>query len=113
MPGARIVTTATTSSAAIDFQGAEENAIEFQVGVRTDGVTTPSLSDSPDGVTYTAVPAANIVGSLSPLASNVNQKVSYVGPYRWVKAVLTSAGATTGVVVGVNVITKPRRQPAP
>lgn len=104
---------ATVTSTAIDFAGAEENLIEFQFGVRTDGATTPSLTDSPDNITYTAVPSTNIVGALSAAVSGVNQKCSYIGPSRYVKAVLTSVGATTGVVAGVNVVSKPRKQAAP
>lgn len=104
---------ATTTSAAIDFANVEENLIEFQFGLRTDGITVPSLVDSPDGVAYTAVPAIFVIGSLTPAASNVSQKCSYDGPNRFVKAVLTSTGATTGVVAGVNVVAKPRKQPAP
>lgn len=104
---------ATTTSGVIDFANVEENLIEFQFGVRTDGVTVPSLVDSPDGVTFTAVPAIFVIGTLSPAVSGVSQKCSYDGPNRYVKAVLTSNGATTGVVAGVNVVVKPRKQPAP
>ena len=103
---------ATTTSPVIDFANIEENLIEFQFGVRTDGVTVPSLVDSPDGITFSPV-TTTLIGTLSPAASNVNQKVSYEGPNRYVKAVLTSTGATTGVVAGVNVVAKPRKQPAP
>ena len=104
---------ANTTGAVIDFANCDENLIEFQFGTRTDGVTTPSLVDSPDGVTYTAVPATSIIGSLAPAATGVNQKISYDGPNRYVKPVLTVVGATTGVIAGVNVITKPRKMPAP
>lgn len=104
---------ATTTGSVIDFANIEQNLIEFQFGVRTDGQTVPSLVDSPDGVTFTAVPATSIIGTLSPAVSNVCQKISYDGPNRYVKPVLTSTGATTGVVAGVNVVAKPRRQPAP
>ena len=104
---------ATVTGAVIDFAGIEENLIEFQFGVRTDGATTPSLTDSPDNVTYTPVPATSIVGALGAAVTSVNQKCSYIGANRYVKPVLTSVGATTGVVAGVNVVAKPRKQAAP
>lgn len=104
---------ATTTSSALDLALAIENAIVIAPGVWTDGTHTFSLTESADNTTYSAVAAADIVGSLNPVsstASAVVQKVSYIGNKRYVKVIDTVTAVTTGALIGVFGLTKPHMQ---
>lgn len=99
---------ATVNGAAVDTAGYNAATIYFLTGAITDGTHTPSIQDSPDGVTWTAVPAANLIplsanGVLANLAANQSAKLGYVGTNRYLRAVSTVAGATTGGVYGAYV----------
>lgn len=100
-PAAR---TATANGTGVDLRGFDSAVCIFQVGVITDGTHTPKLQDSPDDATYTDVAAADLEGSFANLASNVNQRVGYIGSQRYVRAVSTVAGATTGGVYGALIV---------
>lgn len=116
---APIAVTATKTSSAIDLANAIENVIVGTFGLWTDGTHTLSLTHSGTAGgagTYTAVPADQIVGSFAAVSSTATatapQKVSYIGPYRYLKAVQTVAGATVGAISGVQAILKLHKQNA-
>ena len=76
------------------------NKIEINCGAITDGVHTPTLYDAPDGATWTAVSAANMVGAFVPLVANSDQQVSYIGAQPYVQVQFVVAGATDGGIYG-------------
>lgn len=94
-PAAR---TATANGTGIDHQGFDSQLYVFDVGTITDGTHTPKLQESDDNSSFTDVAAADQVGTLVALASNVQQKAAYIGNKRYSRAVVTVAGATTGGV---------------
>lgn len=112
-----IAVTSTKTGTAIDLANCIENVVLFNFGLWTDGTHTPSLtySGTAGGAgTYTACAAADIVGTASAVSSTATaaaaQKLSYIGPYRYIKPLITVAGATTGAVASVQGITKLRVQ---
>jgi hypothetical protein len=94
-PAAR---TASANGTGVDHQGYSSQLYVFDVGTITDGTHTPKLQESDDNSTFTDVAAADQVGTLAALASNVQQKAAYIGNKRYSRAVVTVAGATTGGV---------------
>jgi major membrane immunogen (membrane-anchored lipoprotein) len=88
--------TATANGAGIDLQGFNSCAFLFSAGAITDGTHTPKLQESDDNSAWTDVAAADQVGTLAAITSNSQQKVGYKGNKRYVRAVVTVAGATTG-----------------
>lgn len=113
-PAAR---TATANGTGVDLQNFMAAAVIVSIGAITDGTHTLKLQDSPDNSTFTDVAAANLSGSFTALTSGstagTTQEVSYLGNQRYIRAVTTVAGATTGGVYSVVVIRAyPRTQPA-
>lgn len=104
-PAARIAT--VTAGAGVDTVNYSAVSVIFEMGAITDGTHTPSIQESDDNATFTNVAAAAQIGTLSAMAANTTQKVGYIGTKRYVRPVLTIAGATTGavssaIVVGAN-----------
>ncbi len=91
-------TNGTVNGDTIDTNGLLAVAVAINPATITDGTHAPKLQDSPDGTTWTDVAAANLAGTLTNLASNTDQAVSYVGTQRYVRAVVVTSGATTGGV---------------
>lgn len=100
-PAAR---TATVNGTGVDLANRDAATVVFQVGTITDGTHTPKVQESADNSSFTDVAAADLVGTLAALASNVNQKVGYIGTKQYIRAVSTVAGASTGGVYGAIVI---------
>ncbi len=100
-PAAR---TASANGSGVDLQGYNSAAIAFHPGVITDGTHTPKVQESDDDSTYTDVAAKDLIGSLTDLASNTIQRIGYKGTKRYIRAVSTVAGATTGGVYGAEVV---------
>lgn len=97
--------TATENGAGVDLQGFEGAVVAFSVGTVTDGTHTPKVQESDSqGSGYTDVAAADLIGSLSDLASDTNQRVGYIGSKRYVRGVLTVSGATVGAQAAAVVI---------
>lgn len=96
--------TASVNGTGVDLQGYNSVMVVFHPGAITDGAHTPSVEESDDDVTYTAVAAADLLGSLVDLASNAIQRVGYKGTKRYLRAVSTVAGATTGGVYGAEIV---------
>lgn len=99
---APIVRTANTAvnGATCDLQGYNSAMAIMTFGAWTDGTHTPKLQDSPDNSVWTDVVAADMVGTFIALSSAVNQnasqRVGYIGSQRYLRLVLTTAGATVG-----------------
>jgi len=95
--------TASVNGPAVDLANFASNEITFAPGTITDGTHTPKLQDSPDGTTWTDVAAADMDGTLAALASDTLQSVAYIGSKRYIRCVVTVAGATTGGVYSATV----------
>ena len=100
-PAAR---TATATGGGVDLRGYESAVVTFVPGTVTDGAHTPSVEDSDDNSAFTAVAAADLLGSLADLASNTVQRVGYRGGKRYVRAKIAVSGATTGALDAALVI---------
>ncbi len=103
---------ASANGTGVDLAGYRTAAVVFVVGTVTDGTHTPKLQESDDNSSFSDVAAADQSGTLGVLASSTNQEVSYIGTKRYIRAVITVAGATTGaveaaVVVRCNPVTAP------
>lgn len=108
-PAAR---TATANGTGVDLAGYEGAVVVFDVGTITDGTHTPSVQESADNVTFTNVAASDMLGALVNLASGTVQRAGYVGTKRYIRAVSTVAGATTGGVYSATVVRgMPRKAP--
>lgn len=108
-PAAR---TATANGTGVDLANFASAAVVFSVGTITDGTHTPKIQESDDNSTFTDVAAADQIGTLAALASNTNQRAGYRGSKRYIRAVSTVAGATTGGVYAAVVIRgDARKQP--
>ncbi|MBI3419262.1 MAG: hypothetical protein HY053_03920 [Proteobacteria bacterium] len=93
VPAARA---ATGTGSAVDLQGYGSAMAVVSFGAWTDGTHTPSLQHSSDGTTYVACDTNSLSGTV--------QKVGYTGGNRYVRALMTVTGGTTGALSGVNVI---------
>lgn len=87
---------ASANGSGVDLAGYRAAALVISVGAITDGTHTPKLQESDDNSTFTDVAAADLSGTLAALTASTNQEVSYLGSKRYVRAVMTVAGATTG-----------------
>lgn len=96
--------TATGNGTGVDLQGFGSAMVVFHPGTITDGTHTPTIEESDDNSAFTAVAAADTQGTLAALASNVIQRVGYIGTKRYIRAVVTVAGASTGGVYGATVV---------
>ena len=103
-PGAAITGNAATNGAVIDTQGFESVTFAVQSGTITDGSFAvkiqegdqPTLSDASDVVAGDYIGAAI---SFAAAANNLVKKIGYRGSHRYIRAVLTQAGATNGGVM--------------
>lgn len=105
--------TASVNGGSADLQDAKAAIVHWHVGTVTDGTHTPKLQDSADNSTWADVAAANLDGTFAALASNTDQKIGYIGGERYLRAVSTVAGATTGGVYEATILGgKLRKSPA-
>ena len=96
---------ASANGTGVDLQGSESAVVMFSLGALTDGTHTPKVQESDaSGSGYTDVAAADLIGSLSAMTANSIQQVGYIGNKRYIRAVLTVAGATTGALSSAVVI---------
>ena len=100
-------TDGTVNGASADLKG-QRSCLIIDVDARTDGIHTPSLEESSDDSTFTAVAAADLVGSFTVVdgAADDDQAyiVGYSGPKRYVRVVLVTTGATTGAIIGAMIM---------
>lgn len=110
------LTDGTVNGASVDMQNFESAAVVVVSGTVTDGTHTPSLEDSPDNSTWTAVAAGNLTGAFTAIAAANDdeiQEVGYVGAQRYLRAVVVTTGATTGGLVAAAIVRgAPRTIPA-
>lgn len=115
-PSAR---TATANGTAVDTVvngGMQDAVLVVHAGTVTDGTHAITVQESADGSTgWTAVAAGNLQGSLPSLTSSADDAVTMVGvrpTQRYLRAVSTVSGATTGGVYAVAVMLgRPRFKP--
>jgi hypothetical protein len=93
----------------VDLLGFGTAAVVVAFGAWTDGTHTPKLQESDNGTSgWTDVAAIDLAGSFSPVSSaagqNAAQRASYIGNKRYIRPVLTLAGATTGALSSVQVV---------
>lgn len=96
--------TSTSTGTGVDLANYGSVWVVFPAGTKTDGTHTPKLQDSADDSTYADVASTDQVGTLVAITSNSQQKVGYVGSKRYLRAVVTVSGATTGAIYGAYVI---------
>lgn len=94
---------ATVNGAAADMSGTGNffrTAMLLVIsGGVTDGTHTVTLQESDDNSTFTTVAAGDLQGSLTALTTanqNTVQRQSYIGSKRYLRASVTTTGATTG-----------------
>lgn len=90
---------ANVNGAGVDLRGFDSAMVVYNVGAITDGTHTPSLEESDDNVTFTAVAAADLQGTFSNFTANSVQRVGYIGSKRYIRAQVNSSG-TTGAAYG-------------
>lgn len=99
----------TSNGVAVDLRGFDSAVIMVAFGSWTDGTHTPSIQHSVDGVTYNTCAASDLDGTLTAVNSsagaNKAQQIGYIGNRRYIRAVMTVTGATTGAVSQAAVIT--------
>lgn len=96
--------TATANGTGVDLSGVEGAVLYVQAGTITDGTHTISLQESDDNTTFTNVATPDLIGTLVVLTSNSVQRIGYKGIKRYVRAVTTVSGATTGGVYAATII---------
>jgi len=100
-PAAR---TASANGTGVDLQGYESAAVVIAAGTITDGTHTIEIQESDDNSTFTAVADADLQGSEPTVASNTVYEVGYLGSKRYIRAITTVSGATSGGVYGAVVV---------
>ncbi|MFE4649286.1 hypothetical protein [Streptomyces sp. NPDC056707] len=84
-------------------------------GTITDGSHAITLQESDNGSAWTTVAAADLQGTAPTIAStdsNLVYEVGYLGAKRYLRAVATTTGATTGGTISALILRGfPRRQP--
>lgn len=102
------VRNATVTGTSVDLQGHNSAMVVFNFGTWTDGTHTPSLQHSLDNSTFVNCDTNSLNGAFvavsSGAGSNTIQKIGYTGGYRYIRAVLTVAGATTGAAANAVVL---------
>lgn len=101
-------TNGTINGTGVDLSAAGVQTVVFHFGAYTDGTHTPSVQESADNSSFTAVAAGDLDGTLSAVSSgagaNTTQKVGYIGTKRYLRAVMVTSGATTGAASAAQVV---------
>lgn len=100
-PAAR---TASANGTGVDLQNFQQAAVLFICGIRTDGTHTPTVEESDDNSSFAAVAAADLNGTLVAMTSTTTQEVGYLGSKRYIRAVITASGTTTGALTCAHVV---------
>lgn len=108
--------TATANGTAVDraLSGASGTnewfgsaALLIHTGAVTDGTHAITLEVSDDNSSWAAAASTDIQGSLPSIGSSNDDalyEVGYIGPKRYLRAVTTVSGATTGGVYGATIL---------
>lgn len=104
-------TDGTVAGSAVDMAGAQNHfrvaMLVVAAGAITDGSHVVTLEHSADGATWTAVDAEHLQGAvpaLGPAQAGTTHRVGYVGSRRYLRASMTTTGATVGGVVAAVVL---------
>lgn len=93
--------TASSNGSGVDLQGYSGAMVVFHAGTADTGsgneTYTPSVEESDDNSTFTAVAASDLEGTLANLTANSVQRAGYKGSKRYVRAVLTLGGTTPSI----------------
>ncbi|SDK30434.1 hypothetical protein SAMN04488074_105111 [Lentzea albidocapillata subsp. violacea] len=96
--------------------GYQDAMVVVHTGAITDGTHTIEVQDSDDNASFAAVADAYLLGTEPVIASTDDNKtydIGYTGSKRYLRAIVTAAGTTTGGVYGATVIlANPRVAPA-
>jgi len=108
--------TASANGTGVDLQNFNDAVFVVIPVSWTDGSHALKIQESDDNTTFTDVVAAQLAGAMPTVAAagdvSTITRVGYLGVKRYVRAVQTVTGATTGAVVGVHVMrTAARRMP--
>lgn len=110
-PAAQIDATAT--GAGVDCRGYDSVTALVNTGTVT-GTWTPSLEESDDDSTYTAVAAADLIGEFAAITTandNAVQQVGYRGSARYVRVLYTETATGTAFVAASIVLGHPHQAP--
>ena len=98
---------ATTNGTGVDLQSCGTAIAVITFGAWTDGTHTIKLQDSDDNSTFADVAAAQVDGTNPAVSSgggaSQTYRLGYMGTKRYIRAVSTVSGATTGAVYGANI----------
>lgn len=111
---AAISISATTTGTGVDLRGASGAAVIISAGVITGAfVCVPSLEESDDNSSYTAVAAADLEGVFPTLlVAGSTYLVGYKGTKRYIRSVLTKSSGTSMLVSSVILRGKLDNEPA-
>ena len=97
----QLVTT-TINGAGVDTSGFHAMAVLIALGAfaGTTPTATVQIQDSPDNITFTAVPAANLAGGgvipqITPANANTMVRRAYVGLQRYLRVAVTAVAGTS------------------
>lgn len=98
------LTDGTVLGTVVDLLHYRSAIVIFDIGAWTDGTHTPSLVESDDDSSYTAVAAGDMIGTLAAVSGaggqNAVQSVGYKGTKRYIKPKVVTASSTVGAVIG-------------
>lgn len=105
--------TTSFNGTAVDMASVNADVMQFVSGVvDSGGVYTPNIEFSNDNSTWTSVPTAERVGSLTALSGSAVQQVGYIGTARYIRGVVAASGSPTiGAAYTATMITKRSKQP--
>lgn len=96
---------AAVNGTGVDTSGCDAVTCYANSGVWTDGTHTFKVQDSADNATFADLVApASLIGAFVPVSSaptgSGNQEVGLLNTRRYVRLVVTTAGATVGAITG-------------
>lgn len=114
-PAARTATANGVSVDRVVNGGMQDAVLVVATGTITDGTHTITLEDSADDITFAAVPAAQLQGTLPAIVATDDDKVFEVGirsTRQFLRVVTTVSGGVSGGVYGATIaLASPRFSP--
>ena len=100
--------TVTTNGSGVDLRDFDGAMVVFQAGTADTGngdeIYTPSVEESDDNSSFSAVIAGDLDGTFVNMTTNSLQRVGYKGIKRYIRAVLTLGGTTPSIAASVLVV---------
>lgn len=110
-------TTTSVNGSSVDLAGYEGAQVVLHGGLWTDGTATVTIRESDDDSTFTDVAAADLEFSADTVVSssgtfvisstatdNLSRSIGYAGSSQYITVNAATTTATTGAVIGVDVI---------